>query len=507
MSIDDGIRGQGMRGLQMRELGMGEPGMREPGTGVAATRSALSRRGFLAAGGAAAMALGSVAAAPAAPRDAGRPGARGERGRRAKNVIFMVADGMSHSTFSMADQAIRRRGGSGSAWIALWGEPGVRRALCRTSSADSIVTDSAAAASAWGGGVHVNNGALNVHEGREIEPILVRAKRAGKATGLVTTTTVTHATPAGFIANIAGRDDEAGVARQILERGVDVALGGGLRFFKPELLAAHADVRVVNDAAGLRAAASEPGRLLGLFSPGHMSFAVDREETQPHLREMSMTAIERLASSAAGSAEGFVLQIEGGRVDHGGHGNDAAACLHDQIAFDETIAAVTAWARERDDTLVIITTDHGCGGPSLTLYNEEGARGFDRLMNAKKSVTWARDQAKEGTPTERAAAFAAAAREAFAAELTAEDTAWLAGAYEKGARSDGFLEASKADFAAAAVLANHLAVAFVSPNHTSEHVEVTAMGPGAERIDVRRAGPIIDNIDLHGVMLGAMALV
>src|SRR5690606_36379424 len=123
-----------------------------------------------------------------------------------------------------------------------------------------------------------NNGAVNITpDGVKHEPILVTAKKAGLATGLVTTTRVTHATPAGFIGNAPSRSMEREIAVQMLDRRVDVMLGGGERYFGAETLAPHADLAVVRSRDELLAASPEvgtgradAGRLLGIFARDHV---------------------------------------------------------------------------------------------------------------------------------------------------------------------------------------------------------------------------------------------
>lgn len=464
-----------------------------------ATRTRIDRRAFLKVG-----AMGGVAAAAGcasvAPTGGARTTATPARGRETRNVIFMVSDGMSTGTLTLADMAIRERTGRASAWWRLWGIEGVRRAMCRTHAADSLVTDSAAAGSAWGIGAKVNNGAINMTpDGRSPTPILVRAREGGRATGLVTTTRVTHATPASFIANVPSRDLEAGIGEQILARGVDVVLGGGERYFPDALLGRRPDVTVVRTAAELAGSEGDaPGRLLGLFAREHMSYELDRAEHEPHIREMTRAALDRL--SARG--EGFVLQVEGGRVDHAAHANDACALVADQVAFDEALEVAVRFTMERDDTLLIATTDHANGNPGLTLYEGAGNRGFQRLLGGRRSFDWIGERvATAGSPDEMMGVLPMLVYEATGVELSDSDRAWLHRHFVQHERADGFREVSGFGPVLGAVLANALGVAFASPHHTADLVEVTAMGPGAERL-----APVIDNTDLHGLMVGALAL-
>lgn len=451
----------------------------------------MNRRGFL---GAAAGGVGVALALPGAARVAAREARRAAAGR-AKNVIFLVSDGMSTGTLTLADMASVANTGRRSAWVELWTRPGVHRAMASTHAADSLVTDSAAAGCAWSIGEHVNNGAVNfTPDGRTPTPLLVHARQCGKATGLVTTTRVTHATPASFVASVPSRDEERAISRQVLERRVDVVLGGGGRYFTEEALSGRPDLKVVRSAAELRSAPLD-GPLLGAFASSHMAFELDRPVEQPDLETMTRAALARLSRHS----DGFVLQVEGGRVDHAGHSNDAAAIVADQLAFDRALAAALDFALERDDTLVITTSDHGNANPGLTFYGEDGRKGFERLLGARRSFEWIEGRVgKPGPETE--GAFLAAVREAAQVELSESDVASLRSALARR-RTSPFIGHNNLTSALGQVLANHFGVAFMSPHHTSDMVEVTAVGPGSEALR-----PWIDIIELHGLVVGALAL-
>ena len=411
-----------------------------------------------------------------------------------RNIIFMAGDGMGQGSLTLGDIMLRVQGSEKPSHYRLLIEhSAVRRSTSLTHPADGWVTDSAAAGSAWGIGEHVNNRAINfTPDAREPEPILVTARKLGKRTGLVTTTRLTHATPASFIANVPKREMEDEIAVQMLDRHVDVALGGGEKHFPAQLLAKHADIHVVRDAAAL-ASAPDAGRLLGLFNHDHVPFEIDREPSCPSLEAMSLAALDRLDRSPGG----FVLQIEGGRIDHAAHDNDAIGLIYDQLAFDRAIGAVVQWVRGRDDTLLIVTSDHTTANPGLTFYGDDGRRSFKNLQNARHSFEWiaAQFKASEQTP----ARFVELAKEAAQVALTAEDAAHLARVFAESTQIDPFNLANAQWSVLGSVLANHTGVAFLSPNHTSDHVEVLSIGPGSESLP-----PFIDNIHLHGMMLAAL---
>lgn len=478
-------------------------------TGVAsASADALSRRRFVAlsalAGAGAALAAVPGAAAPPDPGSSEAPAAHVRRAGRARNIIFMVSDGMSTGTLTLADMAIAHRHGRRSWWCRAWEMPGARRASVRTHAADSLVTDSAAGGSAWGIGRKVANGAVNMFpDGSIATPIQVQAKAAGMRIGLVSTTRITDATPASFIANVRERSQEQVVAAQLLERRVDLLLGGGSVYFPKQLLDEHRDLTIARNVEELSAAAAKEGRLLGLFAKGSMRFELDRDAaTTPSLAAMTQCALDRLSDAAEADSTGFLLQIEGGRIDHAAHGNDAASLVADQIAFDDALGIALAFARERDDTLVIVTTDHANANPGLTLYGSTGNQAFERLLGARHSFEWIQERLGGMVDVrESAESLPALVREATGIELAADEAAWVRRKMVERARINGFAPADAPEAALAAVLANSNGVAFMSTNHTSDLVDAVAVGPGAELLK-----PLIDNTELHGVMVAALGL-
>lgn len=459
----------------------------------------LERRSFLKAStlGAAALWLGlGTRPAPAVHVRRARP-------TKARNVIFMVSDGMSFGTLTLADMYRRRHHDRQSHWLGLFSRADVRRGMYATWSADSPVTDSAASGSAWGCGRHIDNSVINIApDGEQLLPILVQARQNGKATGLVTTTRLTHATPAAFAANSPRRDWEDLIAEQLLERRVDVLLGGGARHITGGLLANHADASVVRTRAELLAAAEKAGeasgRLVGLFADSHLPFVLDRDEKVPSLAEMTRAALGRLDRHA----DGFVLQIEGGRVDHAAHANDAASIIAEQVEFDGAVAEALVFLDNgrRDDTLLVITSDHGNANPGLTVYGKAAREGLEKVAKVKRSFEWITDRlagADAATARERLGPFV---EEATGIRLGDTDLDIVTGPLA-GRRIAAFREQNALNSALGGVLANHFGISFVSGNHTSDYVEVTALGPGSETV-----APTGHNADLHRVMVSVLGL-
>ena len=425
--------------------------------------------------------------------------------RQPKNIIFCVSDGMAVSVPTIVDGLSRQSTGKPSYWCELMNQPYATNGLQHTRSLSSVVTDSSAASSAWGSGRRVWNGQVNMFpDGTALTTLAQIVKGKGMKVGLVTTTTVTHATPAGFVASIASRGNEPGIAVQYLERGVDVILGGGDRFFNPaqrtdkrDLYAdyAKAGYTVVKDHGALLA--SNAKKLLGVFSNSHVPYTVDRDHSAdlqtkiPTLAEMARTAINALN----GSPEGFLLQIEGGKVDHAGHAADIAGQVFDQIAFEQAVKVAVDFALQDGETLVIVTADHATGGPALNGSGDEyfdSTKGMETIRNAKASF----DVMLGKVAVLRSTADAKnLINETYGYEITDAAAAALVSRDFRNRTSefDRSLNILLAD-----VLGNHSKVTYTCLNHTSDHVLVTAVGPGSEQ-----CGRLTENTAFFDMMLAS----
>lgn len=469
--------------------------MREPERSEHTTRAGgvCDRRGFL-AGAAAAAAAGALGGSQAPSAFAQSGAARG----RAKNLIFLSADGLSPGAMSLGDVYARRKLGRPLRWLDWIASGRPRRAMVATEPADWMVTDSAAAASAWSIGERVNNDAICVTpDGRAPTPLLVRAKRAGRRVGVVTTTNLIDASPAAMVANAPSRGDAETIARHFLERGVDLAIGGGGRFFDDDAMRARG-VTPVRDPGAFEAAMRQTeGRLFALLTPGDWPYELERPASFPSLAGATRAAIERLDRDG----EGFALFVESEDTDTASHSNDAAALMRAVVAFDEALGAALEYTSGRNDTLVIATTDHACCNPGFTRYASDGEQRFERLAGARGSLRTIMRRFRAMGDGADAGALAALVREHLSIELRDEDVETL-DRWLRGGRVDPFDGRNRSYSPLASVLSNHNGVAFVSYTHTLDYVEATGEGPGAGALTGAR-----HHVDVHKAVAGALGLV
>jgi len=316
--------------------------------------------------------LGCAAGGAAAATSNGSPTkGTGGRGRGpVRNIIFFAYDGFNFEDLAIGRYFAVRRGLGGLEIERMMGAGAAGSML--THSLTSLVTDSSAASTAWAAGRKIVNGAVSIYpDGRELTTILDLAKDAGKATGLITTTRLTHATPASWVARVPDREMEDEIARQYVDFKPNVLLGGGSRHFTADRRADGRDLEGEFERSGyhiLRTPADlrrpRGGRVFGAFTPDHLPHEIDRrfqEESGPSLAEITRAGLEVLGRDP----NGFVVQIEAGRIDHANHDNDPGASLWEILAADEALKLVREFVDRTPDTLMIMASDHATGGQAM----------------------------------------------------------------------------------------------------------------------------------------------
>jgi alkaline phosphatase len=420
---------------------------------------------------------------------------------RPRNVIMMIPDGFGPASVTMTRMA---RGAPLALDEFLTGSVG-------TSSTDNFVTDSAAGATAYATGSKTYNGAVSVDEdGRPLGTILQGARDRGMRTALVTTTRITHATPAVFASHVPRRQMEEEIAVQMLENRVDVMFGGGIDFFVPEpdgrrtdgrdLLAEARDAgyTVLLDTTALGTTTTLP--LLGLFANSDLVHEIDRHRTdQPSLARMTRRALELIGDHP----EGFFIMIEGGRIDHAAHWNDAAAHLREVLAYDEAVGIALDFARNDGHTLVVSAADHETGG--LTI-GRDLHYGYvpELLLQVTASGEWMGLEAhmrSEAQGVEMTVEFLEEIYLEFNPldELTDRDREQLQRAVDSPAAWDPGQTMAR-------ILSPHALVGWTTMGHTGVDVTLHAYGPGSERLRGHLGNDEVGRIvaELLGVDLAAV---
>jgi alkaline phosphatase len=240
-----------------------------------------------------------------------------------------------------------------------------------------LPTDSAAAATAMATGTRVSNGVLSVAipgDRRNLQTLLEYFKTAGKRTGLVTTSFMTDATPAGFAAHAINRGMTSSIARCYLNQSKpDILYGGGGCGLRPSAAEQAGYVVVTNRSGMVSRDSATPALISGQFGIGSMPYEYDGMKQMPHLSEMASNALAIVEHNSSG----FFLMVEGGLIDHACHTNDTARMIMEMLEFDKAIQIVEEWATNRTDTLLVVTADHETGG--MKVLGTKGAGSMPRV--------------------------------------------------------------------------------------------------------------------------------
>jgi alkaline phosphatase len=304
-----------------------------------------------------------------------------------RNLIFMVSDGMGPTSLSLTRSY--KQFVTGAPYSLQLGIDKHMIGQSRTRSTNSLVTDSAAGATAFSCAQKSYNGAIAVlPDFTPCGTVLEAAKKAGYMTGLVVTTRITDATPACFAAHVNMRSEEDRIAEQLLGdyplgRVVDLMLGGGRCHFLSnsttgscredgkDLIAeakkrgfSYASTR--KDFDNLKGGSAVDLPFLGLFADTDIPYELDRQfenDIYPSLDEMAKVALQALSDATKNSEKGFFLMIEGSRIDHAGHANDPAAQVHEVMAYDDAFGTVLEFLdKAAVPGLMVSTSDHETGG-------------------------------------------------------------------------------------------------------------------------------------------------
>ncbi len=291
--------------------------------------------------------------------------------KKVQNIIFLIGDGMSSATVSMARyRAVGKNGKLHMDRMPITG-------YIRVCPADQLITDSAASATAMACGIKTANGTIGMDiQEHSYQSIMEICKQLGKSCGLVATSSITHATPAAFYAHAPKRSQQAFIAEQLIQSGFDVFLGGGRGFFLPQsaveskrkddrdLIAEAITAGYFHLSTRDELLQTRHSRILGLFAIDGMT----TQPPEPTLAEMTSKAIQILSQNK----KGFMLMVEGSQIDWANHDNNADNSVQQTLDFDMAIATALDFAQKNRKTLVVVTADHETGGLVITGGSADG---------------------------------------------------------------------------------------------------------------------------------------
>ncbi|MGM9922319.1 MAG: alkaline phosphatase [Bhargavaea sp.] len=420
------------------------------------------------------IALAGAVAVSGVTAGAGEATAKGPGNNQAKvkNVIFLIGDGMGVS-YTSAYRQMMDDPQTKELEPTAFDPYLVGQQTTHPDDPNETITDSASAATAMAAGIKTYNNAISVdNDESEVKTVLEAAKEKGKATGLVATSEITHATPASFGAHDISRKNMNAIADDYFDEKigdshkVDVLLGGGTDLFKR----ADRDLTkefqesgysYVTDREALLE--NDDEQVLGLFAPAGLPKMIDRDESVPSLREMTESAIDRLS----GDKDGFFLMVEGSQVDWAGHDNDIVGAMSEMRDFEEAFKAALEFAKKDKHTLVIATADHSTGGFSI------GADGIynwhpEPLLAAKRTPDFMAEEIADGRDAGEVLG------EYVDLELTKEEIASVRDAAEKGS-------VTGIDNAIEEIFNERSFTGWTTGGHTGEDVPVYAFGPQRDK--------------------------
>ncbi|OGB66090.1 MAG: hypothetical protein A2Y94_09390 [Caldithrix sp. RBG_13_44_9] len=282
-------------------------------------------------------------------------------GTTVKNVILYIGDGMGIT--QITSSRIYLMGADGRFEMEKMPITG----LITTHSVDRLITDSAAGATALASGYKTKNGMIGMNrDSVAVVTILEAARDKGLSIGLISTSSITHATPASFAAHVSSRRSQSEVASQLIDAQISLLLGGGKSFFLPQELSGskrsdQIDLRQLAVEKGYSIVQNKEelqkigkGPVLGIFALE----GLQGDSSEPSLKDMTEAALKVLSQNK----KGFFLMVEGSQIDWAGHDNSFPDLWREMKAFDDAVAVGLQYSAENEKTLVIVTADHETGG-------------------------------------------------------------------------------------------------------------------------------------------------
>jgi alkaline phosphatase len=388
-----------------------------------------------------------------------------------KNVIVLIGDGMGPS-YLTAHRYMKDNPETAHMEKTEFDKHLVGTQMTYPEDPAENITDSASAATAMSTGIKTYNAAVGVDNDKtNVKTVLEQAKEKGKSTGLVSTSEITHATPASFGAHDVSRNNMDAIADDYFDEKindnhkVDVLLGGGMDYFdrKDRKLTEEfkkGGYSVVTDRNELLNDTNN--QVLGLFAPGGLDKTIDRNDKTPSLEEMTNAALNRLSKNE----DGFFLMVEGSQIDWAGHDNDVVAAMSEMEDFEKAFKAALEFAKKDKNTLVVTTADHSTGGFTLGVNGEYN---FDTkpLKAAKRTPDFMAAEIAKGANVEETLG------QYIDLELTKEE---INSVHNAASSKD----VTKIDHAIEEIFNKRSYTGWTTEGHTGEDVGVYAYGPGKD---------------------------
>lgn len=281
---------------------------------------------------------------------------------QSQNIILLIPDGagLTHISYDIINNP--------STNFARFKTIG----LVKTSSTNSIITDSAASATAYATGQKTYNGAIGIdRHARPFPSILELVKKKGFSTGVIVTSSLTHATPAAFLAHAKARELNSEIAADIIKGDVDILIGGGEQYFSSNQLASKSSkgYKIYKNSQNFFADKYD-GKILALLAKDRLPKMSDGRG------DYSVKALTKTLDILSKNKNGFFVMFEGSQIDWGGHNNDADYIKQEMLDFDKTVGVALDFASHHKNTLVIVVSDHETGGFALTGSRHVGSEDY-----------------------------------------------------------------------------------------------------------------------------------
>lgn len=416
-----------------------------------------------------------------------------------KNVIYFIGDGLGPSQRQITEYYKKEVLGKDEK-LAMNSMPAL--GITTTHSADTLITDSAAAGTALATGVKTNNGMISMTTtGEKLKSLTDIAKEKNMKVGIITSTRLTHATPAVFITSNESRANENEMATDFSKAGIDFYAGGGYRHFTPKTgdlkSSRKDDTNVIkelnekgyktfigeeNSKAFLEYLPKGDEKVFAALTSSHLPYEIDRlnNPTTPSLAQITQKGIDTLSKD---NPNGFFLMVEGGRIDHASHAQDAVGTIMDTIAFDDAInVALDFYNKDPENTLIVVAADHETGGMGLGFGNNY-ALNLAALKNVKLSVEDKLQKAYKGNRDEY---FSYLNKEFGLNDLTDEEKKNIEKAMdiEEKKNNDDILNTyggyAPTSIAVAHILSQRAGLQWTSFAHTATQVPLSAKGATSE---------------------------